>query len=127
MCRNSFLYGGTAGVVTGTAYNLALSRNPMRVAFATYGLVTFGRWGGKYKYLLKYLNITFYVSQSFGLFFWPGYYFQCRYNYRKTEQSLKQIRAAMADRPFVEGTQSVRRHHLLTWSPATCSPAHLLT
>ena len=41
--RNSFMYGIGAGVVTGVVYNLALSRNPMKLAFSTYGLVTFGR------------------------------------------------------------------------------------
>ena len=41
--RNSFMYGIGAGVVTGVVYNLALSRNPMKLAFTTYGLVTFGK------------------------------------------------------------------------------------
>ena len=43
--RNSFMYGIGAGVVTGVVYNLALSRNPMKLAFSTYGLVTFGKLG----------------------------------------------------------------------------------
>ena len=37
------MYGIGAGVVTGVVYNLALSRNPMKLAFTTYGLVTFGK------------------------------------------------------------------------------------
>ena len=41
--RNSFMYGIGAGVLTGVVYNLALSRNPMKLAFSTYGLVTFGK------------------------------------------------------------------------------------
>ena len=43
--HNSFMYGIGAGVVTGVVYNLALSRNPMKLAFSTYGLVTFGKLG----------------------------------------------------------------------------------
>ena len=49
--RNSFMYGIGAGVVTGVVYNLALSRNPMKLAFSTYGLVTFGRMSLTWTYL----------------------------------------------------------------------------
>merc|ERR1719402_327019 len=68
------IYGIGAGVVTGVVYNLALSRNPMKLAFSTYGLVTF------------------------------GYYFQCRYHYRKNELEMKKISHAFSQAPFLEGT-----------------------
>ena len=73
--KNSFMYGIGSGTLVGVVYNLALSRNPFKLAFATYGVVTF------------------------------GYFFVCRYNYRMSEAELKKIRHAMRQRPFIEGTE----------------------
>ena len=53
--KNSFMYGIGSGTLVGVTYNLALSRNPFKLAFATYSLVTF------------------------------GYFFVCRYHYRQSE------------------------------------------
>lgn len=72
--RESFMAGIGSGLIVGLVYNLALSRNPFRLAFGTYGLVTF------------------------------GYFIQCRYTYRMEEHQMKQIRYAMAKRQFIEGT-----------------------
>ena len=62
--RNSFMYGIGAGVVTGVVYNLALSRNPMKLAFSTYGLVTFGKMSLAWKYLLPNTNSPLQVTIS---------------------------------------------------------------
>ena len=73
--KNSFMYGIGSGTLVGVAYNLALSRNPFKLAFCTYGLVTFGYFG------------------------------VCRWNYRKSEQEMKKIRHAMKNHAFMEGTE----------------------
>jgi len=77
--RNSLMYGIGAGTVVGVTYNLALSRNPAKIAFATYGLVTF------------------------------GYFIQCRYEYRKHEMEMKKIRFAMKQRTYMEGTEKYEK------------------
>jgi len=77
--RESFMAGIGSGLIVGLVYNLALSRNPFRLAFGTYGLVTF------------------------------GYFFQCRYAYRMEEHEMKKIRHAMAQRQFIEGTEKERK------------------
>jgi len=74
--RESFMAGIGSGLVSGLVYNLAFSRNPFRVAFITYGVVTF------------------------------GYYAQCRYSYRLTQHEMRQIKHAMKQRVYQEGTEN---------------------
>ena len=46
-----------------------------------------------------YSGNTFYDQLSIA-----GYYFQCRYHYRKNELEMKKISHAFSQAPFLEGT-----------------------
>ena len=73
--KDSFFNGILSGLLVGIGYNLGTSRNPFRLAFATYTTVLFGT------------------------------FFKCRYDYRLQQAELKKIRAAMGVVPYKEGTQ----------------------
>jgi len=77
--KDSWMYGIGTGMVVGVTYNLALSRNPFKIAFWSYAAVTFGYFG------------------------------VCRYNYRQREAEMKKIRHAMKQMPFLEGTDKDQR------------------
>ena len=77
--KNSFMYGIGSGTMVGVFYNLAFSRNPFKLAFATYACVTFGYFG------------------------------VCRYQYRQSEAEMKKIRHAMQARTYLEGTEEAEK------------------
>jgi len=89
--KDSFMYGIGSGALVGVAYNLILSRNPYRLAFWTYGAVTF------------------------------GYYGVCRYNYRKTESEMKKIKHAMRVMPYLEGTEDHQKAQDEQWAAEALS------
>jgi len=73
--RNSYMYGISAGTATGVLYNLATSKSPFKLAFCTYGLVTF------------------------------GFFFHCRYQYRTSQIQIRKMEKAIQARNLLEGTQ----------------------
>lgn len=77
--KHSFMYAIGSGMLVGVAYNLALSKNPMKLAFGTYAAVLF------------------------------GYYGVCRYDYRMREAEMKKIRHAMKDVAYLEGTEDAEK------------------
>lgn len=77
--KHSFMYSIGAGMTVGVAYNLALSRNPYKIAFATYTAVLF------------------------------GYYGVCRYNYRMREAEMKKLKHVMRDVTYLEGTEDEKK------------------
>ena len=77
--KHSFMYAIGSGMGVGVAYNLALSKNPMKLAFGTYAAVLF------------------------------GYYGFCRYDYRMREAEMKKIRHAMKDVAYLEGTEDAEK------------------
>ena len=77
--KHSFMYGIGAGMGVGVIYNLALSRNPYKIAFGTYAAVLF------------------------------GYYGVCRYNYRIREAELKKMRHLMKTAAYMEGTEEAEQ------------------
>ena len=72
--KNSFMYAIGSGMGVGVVYNLALSRNPFKIAYATYTVVLF------------------------------GYYGVCRYQYRMREAEMKKLKHVMRDHAMMEGT-----------------------
>ena len=84
--KDSWMYGIGTGMVVGVAYNLLLSRNPFKIAFWTYGAVTFGYFG------------------------------VCRYNFRQREAEMKKIRHAMRTMPYFEGTEKDKRMEEEKWA-----------
>ena len=76
--KHSFMYAIGSGTAAGVIYNLALSRNPMKLAFGTYTVVLF------------------------------GYYAVCRYDYRMREAEMKKIKHVMKDVAYLEGTETMK-------------------
>ena len=59
--KHSFMYAIGSGMTAGVAYNLAFSKNPMKLAFGVYTSVLFGYWfvcGYDYRLVLMRTSLS---------------------------------------------------------------------